>query len=141
MVGADTVEQEPQRLPVMRQAVAVNIAQIGAGPLWQAIELRRSHRVRVVETAELIGQKSPAMGQHDAQRWVPFEQAGDDQSDGRDCGLEWEPDDVLKVVALDAANVADVLRMQKHQYAETLGGSEDRCKAGVIQIYAINVRA
>ena len=49
---------------------------------------------------------------------MPFEQAGDDQSDDRDRGLEWEPDDVPKVVALDAANVAGGLRMQKHQYAE-----------------------
>ena len=57
----------------MRQAVAVDVAEIAAGRFWQAIKRGRLHVEAVVETAELVRQIPAAMSQYNFDRWVTLE--------------------------------------------------------------------
>ena len=72
VIGADPVDQETQRLPNIRQAVTIDIAEICAGQLVQTAKRGGLNPVGVIKSPQLVREVAAAMGEHDCKGGMTF---------------------------------------------------------------------
>ena len=87
----------------------------------------------MVETPDLIRHESAGVHEHDLQRRMPVEQAGQDEATGGDARLQRITREIRHVEIGELRTNPHVVRMKDHGDVELGGDGEERLESAIVQ--------
>jgi len=140
MPGAHRAGQEAQRARSVRHRVEPEPGQVRRRGVRAAAGLG-ADPVPMVQPADLVGQVTAAVSEHEPQRGQLVQRPAEDQPGRADRGGQRVADQVGEVEVREPGAGADVVRVHDQRHPEVRGGGQHRARAGVIQRGAGHVRA